>query len=198
MKKNKEIELNEHGLLVFKHKTNQRLFLQRSYRWVDRLTLIDETDGRLVIDSYKYSTYDFESWEPMTVEEYSRVKRNFKEIYNDESNTEKQAMKVEEQVIRLLNEIKELGAEVQTYPITIANSIKVTRYKYRNWWSKNGPRNECAGFYGNCVPTLIVYTDETTDEIINKLIVFRDDLYSIQQVINKPSEAIDLIKAVFN
>ena len=44
-------ELNEHGLLVFKHKTNKRLFLQKTYRWVDRLILLDETEGRQIIDS---------------------------------------------------------------------------------------------------------------------------------------------------
>lgn len=86
-KKPNEIELNEHGMLVFKHKTNKQLFLQRSYRWVDRLTLIHEYEEdddvcRQIIDYYEYSTYDLSAWEPMTVEEYSRVKSYFKEIYD--------------------------------------------------------------------------------------------------------------------
>ena len=60
------IELNEHGLLVFKHKTNKRLFLERSYRWVDRLTMIDETYGRDVVMDFQYSTFDFHAWKPLT------------------------------------------------------------------------------------------------------------------------------------
>ena len=75
------IELNEYGLLVFKHKTNKRLFLQRSYRWVDRITLIDETEGRDIVMDFKFSQFDFYAWTPMTLEEYSKVKSNFKEIY---------------------------------------------------------------------------------------------------------------------
>lgn len=37
-------ELNAFGKLVFKHKTNKRLFLVRAYRWNDCLVLLDETD----------------------------------------------------------------------------------------------------------------------------------------------------------
>ena len=79
----KEIELTEHGLLVFKHKTNKRLFLERTYRWVDILTLLDETDGRQIIDQFKYSTFDLSAWEPMTKEEFDSVKRCYKEIYGE-------------------------------------------------------------------------------------------------------------------
>jgi len=74
-------ELNEHGCRVWKHKTNKRLFLDQSYRWVDRLTLLDETEGRQVIMSFKASTFDFNAWEPMTQEEYDSVKSCYKEIY---------------------------------------------------------------------------------------------------------------------
>ena len=74
-------ELNEYGLLVFKHKTNKRLFLQRSYRWVDRLTLLDETEGRAHVMDFKFSDFDFSAWEPVTPAEYAKVKRNLKEIY---------------------------------------------------------------------------------------------------------------------
>lgn len=80
-KKVKEIELNEFGMLVFKHKTNKRLFLQRTYRWVDDIALIDETEDRQHIDSWKYSTFNLDAWTPMTVEEYSRVKSKYREIY---------------------------------------------------------------------------------------------------------------------
>ncbi len=58
------------------------MFLQQSYRWKDNLVLIDETEGRQIIDSYKASTYDYGAWTPMTKEEYDSVKSYYKEIYN--------------------------------------------------------------------------------------------------------------------
>jgi len=75
--------LNEHGLLVFKHKTNKRLFLQKSYSWVDNLILIDETEDRQIIDTYRFSTYDLSAWELITKEEYSKVKSKYLEIYEN-------------------------------------------------------------------------------------------------------------------
>lgn len=80
----KNIELNKNGLSVWKHKTNKRLFLQQSYRWKDSLILLDETEGRQIIDSFKASTFDYSAWEPMSVEEYKKVKNKFKEIYEEE------------------------------------------------------------------------------------------------------------------
>ncbi len=77
-----KIELNEHGLAVWKHGTNKRLFLQQSYRWVDSITLIDETEERQIIMSFITSTFDYTAWVPMTTEEYSKVKAEFKEIYD--------------------------------------------------------------------------------------------------------------------
>lgn len=75
------IELDEFGLQVWKHKTNKRLFLHQSYKWVDNLTLLDETEDRQLIDNYKASTYDFSNWIPMTKEEFSKVKSKYKDIY---------------------------------------------------------------------------------------------------------------------
>ena len=80
----KEIELTEYGKLVFKHKTNKRLFLERTYRWIDNMVLLDETESRQIIDSFKYSTFDFGAWTPMTKEEYDSVKACYKEIYGYE------------------------------------------------------------------------------------------------------------------
>jgi len=74
-------ELNEHGLLVFKHKTNKRLFLEKSYRWADVLILIDETEERQIIMSFEFASFNFSAWEPVTVEEYSKVKQKYTEIY---------------------------------------------------------------------------------------------------------------------
>ena len=74
-------ELNEYGLRVWKHKTNKRLFLQQSYRWKDILVLLDETEGRQIIDQFKVSTFEFSAWTPMTKEEYDSVKSKYIEIY---------------------------------------------------------------------------------------------------------------------
>lgn len=80
------IELDDRGLLVFKHKTNKRLFLYKPYRWSDRFILLDETEGRQAIDEFKYSTYDLGAWEAMTPEEYSKVKSKFRDIYETDSD----------------------------------------------------------------------------------------------------------------
>lgn len=82
----KQIELNEHGLKVWKHKTNKRLFLIQSYRWKDVLHLLDETEGRQFIDSYKASTYNYSAWDPMTLEEYAKVKTKYRDIYETNKN----------------------------------------------------------------------------------------------------------------
>jgi hypothetical protein len=63
-------ELNEYGLKVWVHKTNKNLFLQQSYRWVDDLMLLDETNERQIIDNYKASTYNYKAWRPMTKKEF--------------------------------------------------------------------------------------------------------------------------------
>lgn len=75
------MKLNEFGKRVWKHKTNKRLFLEQSYEWVDNLILLDETEGRQVVDSYKSSTYDFSAWQPMTKEEYDSVNSKYTEVY---------------------------------------------------------------------------------------------------------------------
>ena len=75
------MELNEHGLRVWKHKTNKRLFLQQSYRWKDNLILLDETEGRQIIDTYLASSYDYSAWTPMSKEEFDSVVSCYKEIY---------------------------------------------------------------------------------------------------------------------
>lgn len=75
------MELDEFGLRVWKHKTNKRLFLQQSYRWKDDVLLIDETEGRQIIDYFKASTFDYDAWEPMTQEEFNSVVSDYKEIW---------------------------------------------------------------------------------------------------------------------
>lgn len=75
------MELDEFGLRVWKHKTNKMLFLQQSYRWKDDVLLIDETEGRQIIDYFKASTFDYGEWEPMTQEEFNSVVSYYKEIW---------------------------------------------------------------------------------------------------------------------
>lgn len=84
MQNKKPIELNQYGMLVFKHKTNKRLFLEKSYSWVDRLTLIDETEGRQIVDDFIFSEFNLSAWEPMTQKEYDSVVKMYKEIYDTE------------------------------------------------------------------------------------------------------------------
>ena len=76
------MELDEFGKRVWKHKTNKRLFLEQSYYWVDRLTLIDETEGRDIVMDFKASTFNFYTWESMTKQEFDSVKSKYIEIYN--------------------------------------------------------------------------------------------------------------------
>lgn len=77
------ILLNEYGMAVWRHKYSRSLFVQRDYEWCDRVVVIDETEGRRIVDDMKFSEFDFADWVPMTVEEYSRVKSCFKEAYLD-------------------------------------------------------------------------------------------------------------------
>ena len=77
------IRLDQFGQAVWKHKNNRSLFAERSYDWVDRVIVLDETEGRKVVDDVKFSTFDFTDWTPMTVEEYQRVDQNYKDIYKE-------------------------------------------------------------------------------------------------------------------
>jgi len=78
-----EFSLDEYGRRVWRHKTDRNQFVERSYHWVDRVVVLDETEGRRITHSGPYSTFDFKDWIPVTVEEFSRVKQKFNEIYTD-------------------------------------------------------------------------------------------------------------------
>jgi hypothetical protein len=50
------MKLDEFGKRVWKHKTNQRLFLEQSYSWKERIVLIEEFEKeRNVVMSFKLS-----------------------------------------------------------------------------------------------------------------------------------------------
>ena len=76
------IELNEYGMAVWFHKENKNLFVERAYKWCDRIIMIDETTSRQVVDDTQFSTFDFTDWIPVTVEQFKTVKSNFKEIHD--------------------------------------------------------------------------------------------------------------------
>jgi len=78
-----EITLNQHGKLVFKHKTNKNLFLHREYYWIDKINLVDESKNREIIMSFKYSTFDLSNWEAVSVKENDLVKKTYTEIYEN-------------------------------------------------------------------------------------------------------------------
>jgi hypothetical protein len=76
------MELDGFGKKVWKHKTNKRLFLEQSYVWKERLTLIEEfKNERNVVMTFDIDTFDFSAWTPMTKEEFDSVKSQYKEIY---------------------------------------------------------------------------------------------------------------------
>lgn len=76
------VPLDEFGQAIWLHKHNKNLFIERPYYWCDRIILIDETgDGRRVINETQFSTFDFSDWTPMTVEQFKKVKMQFKDIY---------------------------------------------------------------------------------------------------------------------
>lgn len=56
---------------LFRNKKNPNLYADRTYYWVDRIIVVDESDGTLlVIDDTKFSTFDFTDWEEISYEEY--------------------------------------------------------------------------------------------------------------------------------
>lgn len=66
------IELNNNGKCIW-YRYNGRITLEKSYRWVDNLILIDESNNRRVITDFKYSTFDFTDWTPMNHEQYKLI-----------------------------------------------------------------------------------------------------------------------------
>lgn len=116
----RKIELNQFGLSVWKHKTNKRLFLEQSYRWKDNLVLLDETEGRQIVDSFKASTFDYSAWEPMTTEEYEKVISNYKEIYEQiipqiKINLEEVFMNEQFVTHEIALKLKELGFDEECF-----------------------------------------------------------------------------------
>lgn len=76
------IVLDEYGLAIWRHKYSKALFVERPYRWADKVVVLDEADDRrLVVDSSEFSTFNFVHWIPVTVEEHKKIRRLYKDIY---------------------------------------------------------------------------------------------------------------------
>ena len=78
---NKENWLDQFGQLAFQNKYNPYMFAHRAYHWVDRIIFIDETSGsRLNVGQGLFSEFDIENWIPITKEEYSYIKKGFRQV----------------------------------------------------------------------------------------------------------------------
>lgn len=55
--------LNDFGKLEW---TKGTLRAIKSYSWCDRIIVVDESRGRLVVSDTLYSTFDFTGWTPVT------------------------------------------------------------------------------------------------------------------------------------
>lgn len=75
------IELNEYGQAIWRHRTNKLLFAERSYRWCDRIVTIDETEDRRIVADNQFSSFDLSDWIPVTMEEFAKIKNNYKEVW---------------------------------------------------------------------------------------------------------------------
>jgi hypothetical protein len=75
------ITLNEYGLAAWKHKYSKTLFAERTYFWVDRLVIIDESEGREIVDDVLFSTFDFKDWIPITLDQNALAKQGYKDAF---------------------------------------------------------------------------------------------------------------------
>lgn len=66
------IELNDWGKAYWT-KYDGRLSVERPYRWCDYMIMIDEVNGRSIVTDFKFSTFDFDGWTPMTKEDYDFI-----------------------------------------------------------------------------------------------------------------------------
>ena len=73
--------LNVNGLVIYQNKLNRKLFAERTYHWVDRIVIIDESQNeRLFIGQCNLSQFDKDGWTVITKEEFRLIKSNYSEI----------------------------------------------------------------------------------------------------------------------
>lgn len=76
--------LNELGLVVLQFKNQPNLFAHRDYHWVDRIAIVDESDGRSVLRNSTLAIFISKNKEvdfiPILPEEYKLIRRSYSEI----------------------------------------------------------------------------------------------------------------------
>ena len=72
--------LDDFGRRVWKHRFSKNLFAEQAYSWVDRVIILDETQGRSVVGEVMVNQLT-NDWIPMTKEEFVLVERYYKDIY---------------------------------------------------------------------------------------------------------------------
>lgn len=76
------MELDDYGKQVWRNKYFHNIFIEKSYRWSNTLSMIDETISREIIMLVDLAHLDLSEWEPMTPEIYKKAKRKFREGYD--------------------------------------------------------------------------------------------------------------------
>ena len=69
--------INEFGKRIWSHITKPWT-ADRSYNWVDRIIVIDESNGRRVIEDVHFSTFDLTGWLEWDKEHYDNHIRNLR------------------------------------------------------------------------------------------------------------------------
>lgn len=64
------IKLNDYGQAIWLHNDIPNIVLDRPYDWCDRAFIIDENQGRLVIDERKFSEMHLDNWTPLDYNAY--------------------------------------------------------------------------------------------------------------------------------
>jgi hypothetical protein len=73
--------LDEYGQLGFQNKENPYKFAHRAYHWVDRVIFTDESNwSRTSAGQCKFSELNTDEWTPITKEEYTYIRRGFREV----------------------------------------------------------------------------------------------------------------------
>lgn len=69
------------GLAIWKHKYSKNLFAYCPYPIYNRIIVLEELTSRTVLADTTIDEFNFSDWIPVNVEEYKKVKRFYKEIY---------------------------------------------------------------------------------------------------------------------
>ena len=77
------VVLNGFGLAMWRHKDDKTKFVVREFDWRDRVLVLEEVDeDRTVVVAQRFSTFNFSNWIPVSVDEFKKIKRFCKDIYD--------------------------------------------------------------------------------------------------------------------